>query len=134
MYVLSFHLSVLSSGNLLTSEVYHPAYYRGVAAAAVEAGAHMIGIKDMAGLLRPMEVAPLLAALREVLPASMPIHFHTHATSSGAIATCLEMARLGCDVVDVATASMADGTSQPSLNAFVAMLEVRCLLCYVPMI
>ena len=114
---------VCYTGNLLTSDIYDPAYYRGVAEAAVKAGAHMIGIKDMAGLLRPNEVGPLLSALREVIPANMPIHFHTHATSSGAIATCLEMARQGCDVVDVATASMADGTSQPSLNAFVAMLE-----------
>jgi pyruvate carboxylase len=114
---------VCYTGNMLTSKIYHSAYYRSVADAAVKAGAHIIGIKDMAGLLRPNEVVPLLTALREVMPPTMPIHFHTHATSSGSIATCLEMARNGCDVIDVATASMADGTSQPSLNAFVAMLE-----------
>lgn len=114
---------VCYTGNLLTSSIYHPEYYRSVAEKAVQAGAHMIGIKDMAGLLRPNEVQPLLAAIRAVLPADMPIHFHTHSTSSGAIATCMEMARQGCDVIDVCTASMADGTSQPSMNAFVAMME-----------
>merc|ERR1719456_1671698 len=53
----------------------------------------------------------------------MPIHFHTHSTSSGTIATCMEMARCGCDIIDFATASMADGTSQASLNAFLAMMQ-----------
>jgi pyruvate carboxylase len=76
----------------------------------------------MAGLLRPLEAAPLLTAVRGVIPADMPIHFHTHATSSGSLATLMEMARHGCDIIDVCTASMADGTSQPSMNTFVAML------------
>ena len=53
----------------------------------------------------------------------IPIHFHTHATSSGSLATCFEMARHRCDIIDCCTASMADGTSQPSLNAFVAMMQ-----------
>ena len=75
----------------------------------------------MSGLLRPLEAGPLLNAIRSV--SDLPVHFHTHATSSGAIATCLEMARLGCEVIDVCTASMADGTSQPSMNAFLAMVE-----------
>lgn len=75
----------------------------------------------MAGLLRPLEAGPLLASIREVT--DLPIHFHTHATSSGAIATCLEMARHNCDIIDFCTASMADGTSQPSLNTFVAMMQ-----------
>ena len=73
------------------------------------------------GLLRPFEAAPLLNAIRKVT--NLPIHFHTHATSSGSIASCLEMARHGCEIIDFCTASMADGTSQPSLNAFVAMME-----------
>lgn len=109
------------TGNLLQSSIYTVDYYKNLAKEAADAGAHIIGIKDMAGLLRPLEVAPLLNAIREVT--DLPIHFHTHATSSGALATCLEMARCGCDIIDFATASMADGTSQPSLNAFVAMME-----------
>mmetsp|Transcript_10287 Transcript_10287/g.15637 ORF Transcript_10287/g.15637 Transcript_10287/m.15637 type:complete len:1291 (-) Transcript_10287:104-3976(-) len=111
------------TGNLLTSKIYDVNYYREVARLAVEAGAHIIGIKDMAGLLRPQEAGPLLEAIRSVIPETMPIHFHTHSTSSGAIATCMEMARQGCDIVDTCTAAMADGTSQPSMNAFVAMME-----------
>jgi pyruvate carboxylase len=87
----------------------------------VQAGAHFIGIKDMSGLLLPLEAEPLMTAVRAVIPPSMPIHFHTHSTSSGSIATCLEMARLGCDIIDCCTASMADGTSQVSMNAFIAM-------------
>lgn len=64
---------------------------------------------------------PLLQAIRAAT--DLPVHFHTHATSSGSIATCMELARNGCEIIDFCTASMADGTSQPSLNAFVAMME-----------
>lgn len=109
------------TGDVLTSKIYNLEYYKMVAKEAAEAGAHIIGIKDMSGLLRPLEAGPLLAAIREVT--DLPIHFHTHATSSGSLATCMEMARHGCDIIDFCTASMADGTSQPSLNAFVAMME-----------
>jgi pyruvate carboxylase len=109
------------TGEVLTSKIYHLDYYKSVAKAAADAGAHIIGIKDMSGLLRPLEAGPLLKAIREVT--DLPIHFHTHATSSGSIATCIEMARHNCDIIDLCTASMADGTSQPSLNTFVAMMQ-----------
>ena len=110
------------AGNLLTSSIYNVDYYRGLVKEIVAAGAHILCIKDMAGLMRPMEVAPLMEAIRSV-SSDIPIHFHTHATSSGSLATCMEMARCGCDIIDFATASMADGTSQPSLNTFVAMMQ-----------
>ena len=110
------------TGDVLTSKIYDLAYYSSVAAQAVKAGAHMIGIKDMSGLLRPLEAGPLLAAVRAAAP-GIPVHFHTHSTSSVSLATCFEMARHECDVIDFCTASMADGTSQPSLNAFVAMMQ-----------
>lgn len=109
------------TGDVLSSTIYNLDYYKSVAKEAAEAGAHIIGIKDMAGLLRPREAGPLLAAIREVT--DLPVHFHTHATSSGSLATCMEMARHNCDIIDFCTASMADGTSQPSINAFVAMME-----------
>lgn len=109
------------TGNLLTSAIYNTEYYKGVAAEAAAAGAHIIGIKDMSGLLLPRECLPLLTAIREVT--DLPIHFHTHSTSSGSLATTMEMARHGCDIIDFCTASMADGTSQPSMNAFVAMMQ-----------
>lgn len=109
------------TGDVLTSDVYNLEYYKTVAKQAVDAGAHIIGIKDMSGLLRPREVSPLLDAIRSIT--DLPIHFHTHSTSSGALSTCMEMARCGCNIIDFATAAMADGTSQPSMNAFVAMME-----------
>lgn len=65
----------------------------------------------MAGLLKPRSAPLLVEAIRSVT--DLPIHFHTHATSSCSLATALEMARAGCDVIDFATASMADCTSQP---------------------
>ena len=111
------------TGNVLTSDIYHLDYYADVASKIKAAGAHILAVKDMAGLLRPLEVEPLMNALRRAVGASFPIHFHTHATSGGSIATCIEMARVGCNIIDFATASMADGTSQPSLNAFIAMME-----------
>ena len=97
------------TGNLLTSPIYDLEYYKGVTRDVVAAGAHIIGVKDMSGLLRPHEAGPLLQAIREVAPADMPVHFHTHSTSSGAISTCMEMARHGCDIIDCCTAAMADG-------------------------
>ena len=108
------------TGDILTSHIYNVDYYRSVAKEAAEAGAHIIGIKDMSGLLRPYECAPLMEAIRSVT--DLPIHFHTHSTSSLSLTTCVEMARLDCDVIDFCTASMADGTSQPSMNAFVASM------------
>jgi pyruvate carboxylase len=99
---------------------YDAEYYTGVARRATEAGAHMIAVKDMAGLLKPNGAGPLMEALRA--GTDLPIHFHTHATSAASLATALRMTEVGCDVIDVATASLADATSQPSMNAFVASL------------
>eukprot|EP00755_Sulcionema_specki_P005036 Sspe_Gene.31624::Locus_15584_Transcript_1_1_Confidence_1.000_Length_4052::g.31624::m.31624/K01958/PC, pyc; pyruvate carboxylase len=104
-------------------KIYTLDYYRNLAREVKEAGAHMIGLKDMAGLLKPAAAAPLMKALREGAGDDIPIHFHTHATSSISLATVLAMSAAGCDVVDTCIASMADGTSQPSLNAFLADLE-----------
>ena len=114
---------VCYTGNVLTSSIYTLQYYADLAKEIKATGAHILGVKDMAGLLRPLEVEPLMKALRAAIGEDTPIHFHTHATSSGSLATCMEMSRCGCNVIDFATASMADGTSQPSLNAFLAMTE-----------
>lgn len=111
------------TGNVLTSQIYNLQYYKELALEIKACGADILAIKDMAGLLRPLEVAPLMQALREAVGDELPIHFHTHATSSGSLATCLEMARNGCNIIDLCTASMADGTSQPSLNTFLAMMQ-----------
>lgn len=114
---------VCYTGNVLTSEIYNLQYYKDLALEIKAIGADILAIKDMAGLLRPLEVEPLMRVLREAVGDDMPIHFHTHATASGSLATCMEMARVGCNIIDFATASMADGTSQPSLNTFLAMMQ-----------
>ncbi len=114
---------VCYTGNVLTSDIYNLQYYKDLALEIKEIGADILAIKDMAGLLRPLEVEPLMRVLREAVGDEMPIHFHTHATASGSLATCMEMARVGCNIIDFATASMADGTSQPSLNTFLAMMQ-----------
>lgn len=81
----------------------------------------MIAIKDMAGLFKPGHAAPMIKAIRSVC--DLPIHFHTHNTSSAQLATLHALTDAGCDVVDGCFAAWADGTSQPSLNAFVATRE-----------
>mmetsp|Transcript_6346 Transcript_6346/g.19249 ORF Transcript_6346/g.19249 Transcript_6346/m.19249 type:complete len:1231 (+) Transcript_6346:36-3728(+) len=110
------------TSDVTTSKIYDVAYYAKVAEQIVGLGAHVVGIKDMAGLLKPAAAKPLVDAIRAVDP-SIPIHFHTHATSSASLAVAVEMARCGCDIIDFATASMADLTSQPSLNAFCAAMD-----------
>ena len=111
------------TGNFLSADedIYTLDYFKDLARRIDAAGAHMIAIKDMAGLMKPQMAAPFVAAVRSVT--KLPLHFHTHNTSSASLATALEMARAGCDVVDGCMASMADTTSQPSLNALIASTE-----------
>ena len=93
-------------------------YYLGLAERIVDAGAHMLAIKDMAGLLRAPAARRLVAALRERF--DLPVHLHTHDTPGGQLATLLAAIDAGVDAVDAATASMAGTTSQPALSALVA--------------
>jgi pyruvate carboxylase len=86
----------------------------------VAAGAHVLGIKDMAGLLRPYAAAKLVAAFRSEF--DLPVHVHTHDTAGGQLATLLAASEAGADAVDVASAPMAGTTSQPSFSALVAAL------------
>ncbi|KAJ4458650.1 putative Pyruvate carboxylase [Paratrimastix pyriformis] len=112
------------SGDFLdpNEHIYTLDYYRGLARAIAGMGAHILAIKDMAGLVKPQMAAPLMAALREAAP-QLPIHFHTHNTSSAALTTVINMAANGCEIVDLAISAMADLTSQPSLNAFLAAMK-----------
>ncbi len=96
-------------------------YYLDLAQRMVDAGAHILAIKDMAGLLRPSAAKTLVTALRERF--EVPVHLHTHDTAGGQLATLLAAAEAGVDAVDVATASMAATTSQPPASALVAALE-----------
>ncbi|KAH7827785.1 malonyl-CoA:pyruvate transcarboxylase [Monocercomonoides exilis] len=102
-------------------KIYTLDYYASLAKEIEGIGAHILGIKDMAGLLKPQNAEPFMKKLREVT--NLPIHFHTHNTSGNALATCLMMAQHGCEIIDLAISSMSDLTSQPSLNAFLAATE-----------
>ncbi|SDM75950.1 pyruvate carboxylase [Geodermatophilus siccatus] len=96
-------------------------YYLRLAEQIVEAGAHVLAIKDMAGLLRPPAAARLVTALRERF--DLPVHLHTHDTAGGQLATLLAAWSAGVDAVDGAVASMAGTTSQPPLSAIVAATD-----------
>jgi pyruvate carboxylase len=111
------------TGNLLdpAESLYTLDYYLELADRIVDAGAHVLAIKDMAGLLRPAAAARLVTALRERF--DLPVHLHTHDTSGGQMATLMAAVAAGVDAVDVASAAMAGTTSQPSMSALVAGLE-----------
>lgn len=96
-------------------------YYADLAKRIEDMGAHILCIKDMAGLLRPRAAKLLIERLRECV--SIPIHLHTHDTSGNGVATVLESIEAGVDIVDVALAPMAGLTSQPSMNAVIAALR-----------
>jgi len=96
-------------------------YYIKLAKELEQMGAHMLCIKDMAGLCRPYAAAALVKALKEEI--GIPVHFHTHDTSGLNAASVLSAADAGVDVVDAALASLSGGTSQPNLNSIVAALQ-----------
>ncbi|MGI9243731.1 MAG: pyruvate carboxylase, partial [Verrucomicrobiales bacterium] len=96
-------------------------YYIDLAKELVEMGAHMICIKDMAGLCRPFAAHTLVKALREEV--GVPIHFHTHDSSGINASSILKAAEAGVDIADAAIASLSGSTSQPNLNSIVAALE-----------
>ncbi|TGD36866.1 pyruvate carboxylase [Brevibacterium aurantiacum] len=102
-------------------ELYTLDYYLKLAEQIVGAGAHVLAIKDMAGLLRPAAATKLVTALRENF--DLPVHVHTHDTAGGQLATLYAAAAAGADAVDAASAAMAGTTSQPSLSALVAAFE-----------
>ncbi len=96
-------------------------YYADLAKRIEDMGAHFLCIKDMAGLLRPRAAGMLIDRLKATT--QLPIHLHTHDTSGNGIAAYLTAIEHGVHIVDVALASMAGLTSQPSMNALVAALR-----------
>ena len=100
---------------------YDLKYYTGLAAELEKAGAHIIAVKDMAGLLKPAAARILFKALREAT--SLPIHFHTHDTSGIAAATVLAAVEAGVDAVDGAMDALSGNTSQPCLGSIVEALS-----------
>ncbi len=126
--------AVLESGALCeaaicyTGDILDPArskydlgYYLGLARELEAAGAHVLGIKDMAGLLKPEAARRLVRALREEV--GIPIHFHTHDTSGASAASVLAAAEAGVDAADAAMDPMSGLTSQPNLGAIVEALR-----------
>jgi pyruvate carboxylase len=93
-------------------------YYLKLAEQIVDAGAHVLAIKDMAGLLRPQAAGRLVAALRSRF--DLPVHVHTHDTPGGQLASYVAAWQAGADAVDGAAAPMAGTTSQPALSSIVA--------------
>ncbi|UOR12959.1 pyruvate carboxylase [Halobacillus amylolyticus] len=100
---------------------YDLKYYQNLAKELQDAGAHILGIKDMAGLLKPEAAYQLISSLKDTV--DIPIHLHTHDTSGNGIFTYAKAIEAGVDVVDVATGSMAGLTSQPSANSLYYALE-----------
>ena len=100
---------------------YDLKYYVGMAKELEAAGAHVLGLKDMAGLLKPAAARVLVKALKDEL--SIPVHFHTHDTSGVAGATILAAADAGVDAVDAAMDAFSGGTSQPCLGSIVESLR-----------
>ena len=100
---------------------YDLKYYVKLAKELEKLGTHILAIKDMAGLLKPYAAKKLVKALREEV--GLPIHFHTHDTAGGQLASYLMAAEEGVDIVDCAFSSMAGLTAQPSLNALVESMR-----------
>ncbi len=103
-----------------SEEKYVLSYYVEMAKELEKMGAHLLAIKDMAGLCHPTAAYKLVKALRNEV--GMPIHFHTHDSSGIASAAALKASEAGADVVDLAIASLSGCTSQPNLNSVVHSL------------
>jgi pyruvate carboxylase len=111
------------TGNILDEkrDKFSLRYYVRLARELEKMGAHLLAIKDMAGLCRPLAARKLVKALKDEV--GIPIHFHTHDTSGVNSASVLQASDAGADIVDLAIASMSGSTSQPNLNSAVAALQ-----------
>ncbi|PSL43331.1 pyruvate carboxylase [Chitinophaga niastensis] len=123
------HTSALAQAAIsYTGDVLRPAgnkytlqYYIDLAKRLEDAGAHMLAVKDMAGLLKPQAAEVLIGSLREAV--QLPIVLHTHDTAGVQAATYMKAIEAGVNVVDCAIASLSGLTSQPNLNSMVAILD-----------
>jgi len=115
--------TICYTGDLLdpARSKYDLRYYVDRARELQAAGAHVLGLKDMAGLLKPAAARILVRALKEEV--GLPIHFHTHDTSGASIATVLAACEAGVDAVDAAMDAFSGGTSQPCLGSIVEALR-----------
>jgi pyruvate carboxylase len=115
--------SICYTGDILDvkNTKYNLKYYISLAKEIENSGAHILGIKDMAGLLKPYAATELVSALKSEL--NIPLHLHTHDTSSIQSATYLKAIEAGVDVVDVALSGLSGLTSQPNFNSIVEMMK-----------
>lgn len=115
--------TVCYSGDMLNpKKKYNLEYYLGVVEKIVGMGAHILGIKDMAGVLKPRAARLLIGTIREKYP-DLPIHVHTHDSAGTGVASMVACAEAGADAVDAAIDSMSGMTSQPSIGAILASIE-----------
>lgn len=115
--------TICYTGDILdeTRDKYSLEYYVKKAKEIEKCGAHILGIKDMSALLKPYAAKKLVKALKNEI--SIPIQLHTHDTTGNGVATVLQAAEAGVDIVDTAINSMSGLTSQPAMNSVVAALE-----------
>ena len=115
--------AVCYTGDILDPkrDKYSLNYYVKLAKELEKMGAHILAIKDMAGICRPLAAKALVKALRDEV--GIPIHFHTHDTAGTQASAILNASEAGVDIVDLALASMSGSTSQPNLNSIVAALQ-----------
>ncbi|WP_343117044.1 pyruvate carboxylase [Ostreiculturibacter nitratireducens] len=115
--------AICYTGDILNPDraKYDLKYYVEMGKALKAGGAHVLGLKDMAGLLKPAAARALFKALKEEV--GLPIHFHTHDTSGIAGATILAACEAGVDAVDAAMDAFSGGTSQPCLGSIVEALR-----------
>ncbi|GGE41048.1 pyruvate carboxylase [Pullulanibacillus camelliae] len=115
--------AICYTGDILskTRTKYDLAYYKNMAKELEKAGAHIIAIKDMAGLLKPEAAYALVSELKAAV--NLPIHLHMHDTSGNGVASYIKAVEAGVDIVDTAVASMSGMTSQPSANTLYYGLE-----------
>lgn len=115
--------AICYTGDMLApnQKKYTLQYYLDMAKRLEDTGAHILAIKDMAGLMKPYAAQVLVSELKKVL--DIPIHLHTHDTAGIQSATYLKAIEAGVDAIDVAVGSISGLTSQPSFNSIVAMME-----------
>ncbi|KGJ04780.1 pyruvate carboxylase [Paracoccus halophilus] len=115
--------TICYTGDILDPErsKYDLKYYLNMARELRDAGAHVLGLKDMAGLLKPASAGVLVKALKEEV--GLPVHFHTHDTGGIAGASILAAAAAGVDAVDCAMDALSGNTSQPTLGSIVEALR-----------
>jgi len=115
--------TVCYSGDMLNpKKKYNLNYYMDLVDKIVKIGTHCLGIKDMAGVLKPRAATLLVGTIRKKYP-DLPIHVHTHDSAGTGVASMVACAHAGADAVDAATDSMSGMTSQPSIGAILASLE-----------